>query len=346
MRNDFDINGFDPSDAASSEQAEALNRDRLEGVEFVGSGLNRPECVLCTKAGHWYSADWRGGVAHGLPDGSQRLYQGRISAERPLKPNGVALCEDGSFLLADLGDSEGGVFRLTRSGEVTPFLTEVHGETLPPSNFVVQDRQGRTWITVSTRLSPRSLAYNANCDDGFIVLADDRGARIVADGLGYTNECVIDAAGEYLYVNETFVRRLTRFKLHADGRLSDRAVVAEFGPGTFPDGLAFDQRGNLWVTSIVSNRLICIAPNGQQTIWLEDADKAHLEDVEKAWRSASMGRPQLDGIQSDRLRNVSSLAFGGADLRDGYLGCLLGEQIGKIRLPIAGLAPAHWHYDD
>ncbi len=327
-------------------QQETEFNDRLEGLTFVGSGLNRPECVLCTRAGHWYSADWRGGVAHGLPDGSQHLYRGRISPDRPLRPNGVALCADGSFLLADLGETEGGVYRLTRDGQVSAFLTAVDGQDLPPTNFVVQDRQGRTWITVSTRLEPRSLGYNANCADGFIVLVDNSGARIVADGLGYTNECVIDAAGRYLYVNETFARRLTRFSLQADGSLSERTVITEFGAGTFPDGLALDENGELWVTSIVSNRLIRVGLDGSQTIWLEDADPQHLQAVETAWEQSAMGRPHLDGIRSQRLRNVSSLAFGGSDLRDGYLGCLLGDAIATIRLPVAGLAPAHWHFDD
>lgn len=319
---------------------------RLDEVTFVGSELNRPECVICTRAGHWYSADWRGGVAHGLPDGSQRLYTGQISPDRPLRPNGVALCADGSFLLADLGESVGGVYRLTRDGQVTPFLTEVEGRELPPSNFVVQDRLGRTWITVSTRLEPRSLGYNAQCNDGFIVLVDDSGARIVADGLGYTNECVIDAAGEFLYVNETFVRRLTRFRLHPDGSLTDRTVITEFGPGTFPDGLALDQAGDFWVTSIVSNRLIRVQSDGSQTVFLEDADPMHLQAVELAWQESRMGREHLDGIKSRRLRNISSLAFGGPTLSVGYLGCLLGDSIGQLQMPVSGLAPVHWHFDD
>ncbi len=319
---------------------------RLDAVEFVGQGLNRPECVLCTRAGHWYSADWRGGVAHGLPDGTIRLYQGSIDGDRPLRPNGIALCADGSFLLADLGETAGGIFRLQRDGQVTPFLLRVEGVDLPPCNFVTQDRFGRTWITVSTRLVPRARGYNAQCNDGFIVLVDDAGARIVADGLGYTNECVLDASGRHLFVNETFTRRLTRFRITEDGGLSERQVVTEFGPGTFPDGLALDIEGSLWITSIVSNRVIRVRADGSQTLWLEDADEAHLAQAETAWQESRMGRPHLDGIRSRRLRNISSLAFGGPDLRTGYLGCLLGDSLGRLSMPTAGLPPVHWFYDD
>lgn len=319
---------------------------RLAQLKFVGTGLHRPECVLCTAAGHRYTADWRGGVAHGLPDGSQRLYTGQIAADQPLRPNGIALCADGSFLVAHLGDTEGGVYRLTRAGEVSPFVTSVAGEPLPPTNFVMLDHQGRTWITVSTRLSPRSRGYNAQCRDGFIVLVDDNGPRIVADGLGYTNECAIDAAGQYLYVNETFSRRLSRFELGPDGSLGAHRVIAEFGYGTFPDGLAIDEAGDLWVTSVVSNRLIRVSPEGSQTIWLEDADPQHLQRVEQAWEQSAMSSEHLASVGSRRLQNLSSLAFGGADRRDGYLGCLLGDAVAMIRMPVAGLAPAHWHYDD
>jgi hypothetical protein len=215
---------------------------------------------------------------------------------------------------------------------------------LPPSNFVVEDRQGRFWITVSTRLVPRALGYRRSCNDGFIVRVDARGAAIAADGLGYTNEVAIDPSGDWLYVNETFGRRLSRFALKADGSLGPKQVVTEFGPGTFPDGLAFDVEGQAWVVSIVSNRLIRVAPDGRQTVWLEDADADHLAQVERAFDAGTMGRPELDGIKSRCLRNISSIAFTGPHRRSAVLGCLLGDRLATLDMPVAGLAPTHWNF--
>jgi hypothetical protein len=121
-------------------------------------------------------------------------------------------------------------------------------------------------------------------------------------------------------------------------------VIAAFGPGTFPDGLALDQEGGLWVTSIVSNRVIRVDPDGRQTVLLEDCDSSHLAWVEDAFQSRTMGRPHLDGIRSAALRNISSLAFGGRDLRTGYLGCLLGDSIATVAMPAAGMAQQHFTY--
>jgi sugar lactone lactonase YvrE len=316
----------------------------LEQLRFVGAGLVRPECVLANAAGDLFTADWRGGVAHLRRDGSQALYVGAGPAGLALKPNGIALLRDGSFLLAHLGDDEGGVFRLQRDGRVAPWLLQVDGVDLPPTNFVVQDAADRFWVTVSTRLKPRALGYRRSCDDGFIVRVDARGAAIVADGLGYTNEVAVHPGGKWLYVNETFARRLSRFALHADGSLGAREVVTEFGPGTFPDGLAFDEDGHAWVVSIVSNRLIRVAPDGVPTTWLEEADADHLAWVEHAFAAGTMGRPHLDGAPSRSLRNISSIAFAGTDRRTAVLGCLLGDRLATLRLPVAGVAPTHWPY--
>jgi hypothetical protein len=101
--------------------------------------------------------------------------------------------------------------------------------------------------------------------------------------LGYTNECMVHPSGKWLYVNETFVRRLSRFELLGAGKLGLRETVCAFGAGTFPDGLAFDVDGNAWVTSIVSNRVVRVSPAGEQTIWLEDVEPDHLAWVEQAY---------------------------------------------------------------
>lgn len=315
------------------------------GLSSIGSRLVRPECVLATRSGAVYTADWRGGVARVLPDGDECLYTGTMPDGLAARPNGIALMADGSFLMAQLGDTDGGVYRLTRDGQITPWLRQVDGVDLPPTNFVVQDAAGRTWITVSTRRAPRAAAYRGDVADGFIVCVNAKAqARIVADGLGYANEVAVHPSGHWLYANETFGRRLSRFELRADGTLGARETVAEFGAGTFPDGLAFDEEGSAWIVSIVSNRLIRVTPDGRQQVYLEDHEPEHLAWVEEAFQSQSMGRPHLDGIRSRRLRNISSIAFAGRDRRTGVLGCLLGNRLETLPMPVAGVAPFHWNF--
>ena len=316
----------------------------LESLRWRGKGLVRPECALTTASGDIFSADWRGGVAHIRPDGSQALYSGTLPGGRPLRPNGIALRRNGNFLLADLGEEAGGVFELTREGAVRPVLVEVDGLEIPPANFVFENPAGRLWLTVSTRHRPRALAYRKDIADGFIVLRDEKGARIVADGLGYTNEAGVSPDGRFLYVNETFARRLTRFRIGAEGCLAGRETVATFGRGTFPDGLSFDTEGGIWITSIVSNRVIRVLPDGSQETVLEDADEAHIAWVEEAFQGGAMGRPHLDRCAGKVLKNISSLTFGGLDRRTAFLGCLLGDSLACFQTPVSGHPPIHWNY--
>lgn len=343
MASGFNVCAMESVSASAAEISRPVAH--LDALRCLGSGLQRPECVLATRGGDLYCADWRGGVAHLRPDGTQSLYLGQAPDGLTLRPNGMALLADGSFLLAQLGEADGGVYRLTREGQVSPWLRSADGVDLPPTNFVLPDAEGRTWVSISTRLAPRALAYRREVADGFIVCVDASGAaQIVADGLGYTNEVALHPSGRWLYVNETFARRVSRFRLLGGSRLGPRETVTEFGAGTFPDGLAFDEAGSAWVVSIVSNRLIRVAADGTQTLWLEDADSEHLASVEAAYLGGTMGRPQLDGIRSRRLRNISSIAFSGPDRRTAVLGCLLGDSLATLPMPSAGVAPLHWNY--
>lgn len=318
----------------------------LSDVSLLGTGLSRPECVLATATGDLFTADWRGGVAHLKPDGTQALYTGK-AADLPegLRPNGIALEPDGSFLIANLGSETGGLWRLRRDGQVSAYLTEIDGRPIPPSNYVVRDHLGRLWLTVSTTVVPRSLDYRRDSKSGFIAVMDEKGARIVADGLGFTNECQISPDRRWLYVNETYGRRLSRFALQDDASLGPKQVVYEFGAGQFPDGLAFDVEGKVWIAGVISNQLMRIDPeSGACTVVLSETDAGHVAWVEEAFVANALGRPHMDSNPSTKLRNLSSIAFGGTDLRTAYLGCLLGDHIAKVELPVAGIPPIHWRY--
>lgn len=313
-----------------------------ESLAFVGQGLNRPECVLCTASGTVYTADWKGGVCQILPDGRQSWFLAKDQSI-DFKPNGIALERTGHFLIANLGE-DGGLFRLSRQGDLEVVADTIDGKKIPPANFVMKDRTDRIWLTVSTSLSPRSRGYRKEVEDGFIALVEDSEIKIVADNLGYTNEVKIDPSENWLYVIETFGRRLSRFALKKHGVLGKKEVVTEFGEGTFPDGLAFDREGGIWITSIVSNRLIRIAPDGKHQLVLEDLDHDHVYAAEQAFNAGILGREHLDTIKSKRLKNISSLAFGGKDLRTIYLGCLLGDSLATFSSPVAGFPPVHWNY--
>lgn len=319
----------------------------LAALKSIGFGLSRPESVLTHSSGFLFCSDWQGtgGVAVISPDGEVRRVA--ISGgSGGLRPNGIALEPGGSFILTHLGATEGGAFRLHPDGSTEVLLTSVDGVTLPPSNFPIRDAQGRLWLTVSTRKSPRADDYRAAADSGFIVLMEGENARIVADGLGYTNEIAFSADGRHLFVNETFARRLTRFDVAADGVLSGPIVVWRFGPGDYPDGLVLDEQGGFWITSIVSNRVIRIAPDGSSAeCVVEDSDPAHIDWTEAAYRSDAMGRPHLDQQPARLLRNISSLAFGGPDLSTAYLGCLLGDKLFSFTAPVRGLRPLHYDFD-
>jgi sugar lactone lactonase YvrE len=322
--------------------------DRHFKFDALGSGLNRAECVLTHESGCVIVSDWtgNGGVSVIGPDGRVgRVLAKTPLADGPLRPNGISLEPGGCILAAHLGSDLGGVFRLYPDGTLEPVLIEIDGQPVPPSNFPLRDRQGRLWLTVSTRIKPRWNDYRRNASTGFVAVKDEDGARIVADQLGYTNECALSADGRHLYVNETFARRVVRFAVDTDGHLHDQTVVATFGKGTFPDGLVMDAEGGLWVTSVVSNRVIRIDPTGNAKTLIEDVSPTHLEWVEDAFQADRMDRDHLGKVAGRRLRSISSLAFGGPDLMTAYLGSLHDERIVTFRSPVAGVEPIHFRYD-
>ncbi|MEQ8816066.1 MAG: SMP-30/gluconolactonase/LRE family protein [Thalassobaculum sp.] len=323
----------------------------LDHVTFLGSGLRRPECVACTAAGaiwvsHALPDGGGGGVARLAADGSVQPLLARTGMPGDFMPNGWSMAPDGSFLIANLGES-GGAWRLRPDGGCDPVLTEVDGQRLPSVNFVHRAEDGTVWISVSTWRAPRDRAFHRDVADGFVIRMADAGdpasARIVADGLGYANEVKVDPSGAWLYANETMARRISRWKLTAGG-LGPRETVAEYVDGVFPDGFEFDAEGGIWCASVLSNRVVRVAPDGSQTVIIEDCDPLEVETGMRNWRDGTFTRADMNVGAARRLRNIASITFGGPDLKTAYLGSLAGDSLATFRSPVAGAAPPHWKF--
>jgi sugar lactone lactonase YvrE len=310
-------------------------------ITAFGHGLHRPECVLPARNGDVYVPDWRGGVAVVRADGSTQSWLAR-NLDFELKSNGIAFLPDGRFLIANLGD-QGGIWAMDRAGMATPFLTSIGGVPLPPANFVHLDDEQRVWITVSTRRLPRQTAWRSHVRDGFLVLMDRNGARIVADGLHYTNEARTDPTGRYIYVVETFGRRIIRYPIIADG-LGAVELVVQLGANDWPDGFAFDRAGGLWITSLISNHVIRLDAGGQMETMIAEANTGFTADAENAYAEDRMERAHLGPIPGTRFQHLTSIGFGGPDCRTGWLGSLHADCLYRFDTPVAGVAQTWWDF--
>jgi gluconolactonase len=322
-------------------------------IRNIGRDLQRPECILAERDGTLWSADARGGVMRILPDGSQQLIaqSGHKGVDRndptalilgnSTLPNGLAINRDGDFLIANFGTDA--IELMQRDGSSRTLYTHIDGQPLGKTNFVLCDSRDRIWFTVTTRLVPWTRSINEKAPDGYVGLIDERGIRIVAEGFTGTNEIRFDAREEWLYVVESNARCISRLRVRSDGTLTDREI---FGPANLPgtpDGFAFDQHGNLWITLVQTDRLIALTPEGQLLTLLDDSDPVQQAIYDKHFYAGTMTPEIMAATKGTIAPWMASVTFGGPDLRTVYLGSLMGSTIPYFRAPVAGLPLAHWH---
>lgn len=325
-----------------------------KAVQFAGENLQRPECILAERDGTLWSADARGGVMQIRPDGRQTLIAQKPDphfditrdAGRSLLagtlPNGLAFARNGDLLIANFGTDRLEV--MTRAGETSVLIDQIDGKPLGKVNFVLRDRRDRLWVTVSTCTNPWSQAINSRLADGYIVLLDERGPRIVAEGFKFTNEIRLDAGEHWLYVAETCGKRVTRLRLQPDGSLTDRETYgpANLGSGLI-DGIAFDAFGNLWAAMIFADRLVAITPGGDLLELLDDGDPKGTAEFERVFAiGESVAFDVMMKCGGRICPWLASVTFGGADLQTVYLGGLRSTSIPYVRSPVAGLPMVHW----
>jgi sugar lactone lactonase YvrE len=324
-------------------------------LQYLGEGLQRPECILAEKDGTLWSADSRGGVVRLRHDGTQEIITQKISghfeqadseATRYLTgtlPNGLAFAENGDILISNFGTDRLEV--MTRDGSSRVLADTIEGEEIGKVNFVLRDSKGRIWITVSTRIKNWMHALRLDTPDGYIAQYVDGKFRIMADGFRFTNEIRMDANEEWMYVVETTGGNITRLRVNDDGTLGEREVFgpSKLGKGAWPDGIAFDTAGNLWGTCVYSDKLFVLTPKGDMITLLDEGDPALVDALEKQVEAAAVTQEVLFATGRGVAPWLASVTFGGPDLQTVYLGSLRANRIPFFRSPVPGLPMVHWN---
>ena len=323
-------------------------------IRHVGQDLQRPECVLAERDGTLWAADARGGVMRIGTDRSQDLVTPRVVVESSGRegfearyvqadgslPNGLAFDAHGDFIIANWGTDA--IERMDRTGAMQTLHDRIDGEPLGKANFVLRDRKGRIWFTVTTRQAPWTRQLQTKESDGYIGLIDENGCRVVAQGFCGTNEIRFDADEEWLYVVESTGRRISRLRVGEGGALSDREVYGPAQLPGFPDGFAFDAFGNLWVTLIFSDELVAITPEGELLTLLDDSTPETKHRMLEAFEAGQLTPDIIAATHGTLAPWMASVTFGGPDLRTVYIGSLRGSTLPSFRSPVAGLPMVHW----
>ncbi|MBP2371002.1 sugar lactone lactonase YvrE [Pseudonocardia parietis] len=178
--------------------------------------------------GRWYASDAFRGIVCAFDPAGVREDLMQVDA----LCSGLGWLPDGSLLVVSMKDRT--LLRRSPDGTVS-----THADLAPVSehwiNDMVVDRQGRAWVgTIGF-----AIVDGADPEPGALYRVDPDGTVTVAvDGLWCPNGVVVTADGSTLVVAESFAARLTAFTIGADGALSERRVLAQFGtppaPGALP----------------------------------------------------------------------------------------------------------------
>lgn len=236
------------------------------------------------------------------------------------RANGMVFDAQGRLVVCEgeLGQARR-VTRTEKNGSVTVLADRFLGKKLNSPNDVDIDAQGRVYFTDPRYLDRTDMELDH--ESVYRVDTDGKLTLIISD-VSRPNGIAVSIDQKTLYVVDTDqtvggVRKLYAYALQADGSVSGRRVVHDFGTGRGADGMCLDEFGNLYVTAGLNTA----APPG------EDASVP---------AGVYVFTPQGEQIgflpvPQDMVTNV---CFGDTDLKTLYVTC--GATLFHTRLDVRG----------
>jgi 2-polyprenyl-6-methoxyphenol hydroxylase-like FAD-dependent oxidoreductase/sugar lactone lactonase YvrE len=176
-------------------------------------------------------------------------------AEVPGRPAGLGFLPDGRLLVATALDPK--LWTVDAAGKLTLVADLSHLATGLLNDMVV-DGAGRAYVGDTGF----NMAKGEKPRPGRTILwQEGRAPTVAAEGVFFPNGCAVTPDGRFLFLAETFARRITRFAIAGNGELQDRSVFAE--TDCPPDGLCLDEAGGLWIGLPEAGRFVRLNADGR-----------------------------------------------------------------------------------
>ena len=232
----------------------------FDGI-FSEPRLNHPEGLAIDAAGNVWCGGEEGEIFRIAADGSGIELMGSTGGFTL----GLAFDAAGRLYTCDL--KHAAVFRLDpASGSLERFATGDGARTMKVPNVpVVDPRRSCLYVSDSHDFHQAGPGvWRFDLETGAGTLWYDRPLR-------FANGMVLSADRAWLYVAETFARRVARIPILADGSAGHAEPFLTEIPA-LPDGLAFDAAGRLFVTCYEPSRIYRAEPDGQLQLLIDDPE--------------------------------------------------------------------------
>jgi gluconolactonase len=271
----------------------------IEEFQIFATNIDHPECIAFDCSGDLWVGGEAGQIYRIPPDGKAQLVttMGGFCAGLAFSPaNELFVCNSGL-----------GIVRVKPSGEFSVFATHAGSHKLICPNFGLFDSTGNYYVTDSGQWKK---------NNGFLIryTADGRG-EIIGGPLGYANGLALSADEKSLFMVESNSDSIFRFEIQPKGGVGPAQLYAA-ECGRFPDGLALDAEGNLYVCCYASDEIWRINPERQKTLFAWDR-----------W-AILLGSP-------------TNMAFGGKDFDELYVANLARTTITRAKTGRKGMPLAN-----
>jgi sugar lactone lactonase YvrE len=248
----------------------------LDKATIFADGLDHPECVAVHPDGSVW-AGGEGGQIYKISSDGKDIIEFTNTGGFIL---GIAFCPGANWLaVCDLKNHC--VWKLEiQTAKLTKFAEGADDHSFNIPNYIVFDNNSNLYVSESGEF--RKITGKI-----FKFSPDGKGSVWHEGPFNFANGLALDQNQRHLFVVSSWLPGVERIAINPDGSAGERSVYCTL-PETVPDGLAFDNEGNLLISFYTPNKIFKIAPD-QTAIMLFDDWEAHT------------------------LSNPTNIAFGGSD---------------------------------